>query len=643
MTEQGVLEAIAALYPTEAWQLLYILGPRGAGGGLGYKLHFLDAAAAYPRLMKRIEDTRRGYGEGIAKADSWRKRFDMVLSRDRQIAADRDYAENQLNDWFVDDKSREIFIGNWAEGSVFGDLWQERDLTNRKGAELLRALIAQHFNGEETFWQTTARLAIGTGLVVFGAAEIVAGVSLAGGGTALSAGTASPLTITGGVALTAVGADQVIQGRNMLVSPDPKSHYGPIGALVHHLGKNAGGKSGGQVADFSWTAIQILVSLGGSFSAAKLAREVGEGAIPDGTAFRTLSNAPSRMEYHAFKVENYPLNYLGQTADVTPSLAGRGLFVKLDEGAEFLIESGALAHGETLRVFLRARTLDNMAALAKSAGRRLQALGAKAMTPAQRNAIERGAAKYGTKVERLSARQFDERTRAAGGNPDMIAAAFDNSSGTLILRQDATYYEAFHELQHARQWSELGPEAYGKLSTFERENYVFQRIAENSHEFNKMQLGHAAEYVVREARKPYGIPDFVLPKRYPKNAVRSYRDFVNNPMSYDEILMLDRYLPGAELDQGKLIKMAEEILKSEDRLEAVVTSDFAGVHVQERESPIFGEKTYYFVASDPAIKIGYNHLHFDFTLDGRYAGVGMFGEPLRNGASKIKKLGNINF
>ena len=92
-----------------------------------------------------------------------------------------------------------------------------------------------------------------------------------------------------------------------------------------------------------------------------------------------------------------------------------------------------------------------MAALAKSAGRSLQALGAKAMTSAQQNAIERGAAEYGTKVERLSARQFDERIRAAGGNPDMIAAAFDNSSGTLILRRDATYYEAFHELQYARQ------------------------------------------------------------------------------------------------------------------------------------------------------------------------------------------------
>ncbi len=87
----------------------------------------------------------------------------------------------------------------------------------------------------------------------------------------------------------------------------------------------------------------------------------------------------------------------------------------------------------------------------------------------------------------------------------MIAAAFDNSSGTLILRRDATYYEAFHELQHARQWSELDPEAYGKLSTFERENYVFQRIVENTHEFNKMQLGHAAEYVVREATKAIRI------------------------------------------------------------------------------------------------------------------------------------------
>lgn len=92
------------------------------------------------------------------------------------------------------------------------------------------------------------------------------------------------------------------------------------------------------------------------------------------------------------------------------------------------------------------------------------------------------------------------------------------------------------------------------------------------------------------------------------------------------------------MDQDELIKMAEEILKSEGRLEAIVTSDFSGVYVQERESPIFGEKTYYFVARDPVIKIGYNHLHFNFTLDGRYAGVGMFGEPLRNDASEVKVI-----
>lgn len=34
----------------------------------------------------------------------------------------------------------------------------------------------------------------------------------------------------------------------------------------------------------------------------------------------------------------------------------------------------------------------------------------------------------------------------------------------------------------------------------------------------------------------------MLPQGYPKDAVKICRDFVNNPVSYGEILTLDRYL-----------------------------------------------------------------------------------------------------
>lgn len=70
---------------------------------------------------------------------------------------------------------------------------------------------------------------------------------------------------------------------------------------------------------------------------------------------------------------------------------------------------------------------------------------------------------------------------------------------------------------------------------------------------------------------------------------------MRDPISYDEISMLDQYLPGAELNQCRLIKMTEGILKSECLSEAVVASDFVGTHVQKMEDPIFGEKACCFV------------------------------------------------
>ncbi len=49
------------------------------------------------------------------------------------------------------------------------------------------------------------------------------------------------------------------------------------------------------------------------------------------------------------------------------------------------------------------------------------------------------------------------------------------------------------------------------------------------------------------------------------------------------------------MNQCRLIKMTEGILKSECLSEAVVASDFVGTHVQKMEDPIFGEKACCFV------------------------------------------------
>ncbi len=526
MTEQGMLDALARLYPEEAWQLLYILGPEGAGGGMGFRISLMNAQETYDAIQREKQTLYDGYHEGMKEVSDLTTLFGMAISRNRRLAWMTDRQENQLNDWWFDEKDRTLNISTWAEGEVFGDIWQDRALTNKAAAEKLRNLIAQTFNGEETFWQTTGRIAMGTGLVVFGYVDIVAGVSLATGGTAATFGVGAVVTITAGVALTVIGADQIAQGTMMLVSPDPEDHYGPIGALIHHLGESSGGSEGAKTADMAWTVTQILVSLGGSFAAVKLARSSAKGVLATGEVFPTIANAPRNLEYHAFKITDFPMNHVGQTADILPSLAGRGQVFDLGDGAKFIVKNTDDAQEETLRSLLRMRTLDNMAAAVKKAARRLNMLGAGRMRPSQIRAISREAGEYGANVERLSPRQFAERIRAGGGDPADTAAAFDPRTGSLILRQDASYYEAFHELQHARQWSELGAGPYNALSRFERENYVFQKIMGNSGEFSSTQLGHAGNYISKVGYE-YGISNFKFPSSFTSSMLDDFIGFAN--------------------------------------------------------------------------------------------------------------------
>ncbi len=49
------------------------------------------------------------------------------------------------------------------------------------------------------------------------------------------------------------------------------------------------------------------------------------------------------------------------------------------------------------------------------------------------------------------------------------AAAFDFVSGVIYLRKGATRAEWFHELTHAKQWKELGREAYEAQGRWSRE------------------------------------------------------------------------------------------------------------------------------------------------------------------------------
>ncbi|MET3981040.1 hypothetical protein ABIB62_003559 [Mucilaginibacter sp. UYP25] len=92
-----------------------------------------------------------------------------------------------------------------------------------------------------------------------------------------------------------------------------------------------------------------------------------------------------------------------------------------------------------------------------------------------------------------------------GHLPDNVRAGFDNQNGKVYLRKGATNYEAFHEAQHAKQWRELGKDAYMKQSRAEREQYVYDQIVKNKGQFSDAELNHARNYINSERSKA-GLP-----------------------------------------------------------------------------------------------------------------------------------------
>ena len=79
--------------------------------------------------------------------------------------------------------------------------------------------------------------------------------------------------------------------------------------------------------------------------------------------------------------------------------------------------------------------------------------------------------------------------------PSFARAGFDPASGKMYLRKGATYFEAFHETQHAEQWVQLGATDYQKQTRYEREKYVFDRIKEQESLFSKEEIQAATNYI----------------------------------------------------------------------------------------------------------------------------------------------------
>ena len=82
------------------------------------------------------------------------------------------------------------------------------------------------------------------------------------------------------------------------------------------------------------------------------------------------------------------------------------------------------------------------------------------------------------------------------------AAAFDYSSGKIIIRSDATELEIFHELQHAKQWVALGrdPKAYTAVDVFAREFHVYRQIMDNKSRWSPRELSEATRQITEYFR-----------------------------------------------------------------------------------------------------------------------------------------------
>ena len=80
-----------------------------------------------------------------------------------------------------------------------------------------------------------------------------------------------------------------------------------------------------------------------------------------------------------------------------------------------------------------------------------------------------------------------------------VAAAFDYSSGKIIIRSNATELEIFHELQHAKHWVALGrdPKAYTAVDVFAREFHVYRQIMDNKSRWSPTELSEATKLITR--------------------------------------------------------------------------------------------------------------------------------------------------
>lgn len=149
--------------------------------------------------------------------------------------------------------------------------------------------------------------------------------------------------------------------------------------------------------------------------------------------------------------------------------------------------------------------LDELGWEGKSASKRGKFLGREYMNNRQMKALEKYIAEILGDVGVVMRKGEDKFLDASGAQ-----AGFSPVSRELFFRRRFTFYEAFHEIQHALEFKLLGKEAYmegatgtfveSSIRTYKREKWVYDKIMEKKHLFNELELKNA-EWVLEEAIK----------------------------------------------------------------------------------------------------------------------------------------------
>ncbi len=79
--------------------------------------------------------------------------------------------------------------------------------------------------------------------------------------------------------------------------------------------------------------------------------------------------------------------------------------------------------------------------------------------------------------------------------PPNARAAFDYGLRNIYLRKNATLYEVYHEVIHAKQFAKIGREAYEALGRLSREEHVLNEILKSKNLFNEAEIANAIKYV----------------------------------------------------------------------------------------------------------------------------------------------------